>query len=87
MSRTTNKLGKPLYAFYLRCDIAVKPTLGMLRQWEKLDHYAMQDYKKPYDSLTSAQKTLVHVNINTGIYREQEKKEKASRGAVSNTTN
>jgi hypothetical protein len=76
MSKTTRKLGAPLYIVYLRCDWNVKPSPSLLRNWARLNHYAQLDYRKPYDALSDAQKIQIHLNLNSGIYREQEKKER-----------
>jgi hypothetical protein len=87
MSKTTKKLGKPLYTIYLGGTSDVKPSPSLLRNWARLDHYAMQDYLKPYDSLTDAQKIQVHFNLNSGIYREQEKKERSQKKEKHNDQN
>jgi hypothetical protein len=78
MSKTTRKLGAPLYIVYLRCDWNVKPSPSLLRNWARLDHYAMQDYLKPYAALTDVQKIQIHLNLNSGVYKEQEKQERIS---------
>jgi len=76
MSKTTKHLGKPLYIVYLRCDWDVKPSDVLVRNWARLDKYAKQDHNKPYDALTDAQKVQIHFNLNAGVYREQEKKQR-----------
>jgi hypothetical protein len=76
MSKTTKKYGKPLYTVYLRCDWGTKPSDALLHSWARLDHYAKQDYNRPYDALSDAQKTQVHFNINSGTYRAQEKEQR-----------
>ena len=79
MSKTTKKLGRPLYVVYLRCDWNVKPSSTLLRNWARLDHYAQLDHHKNYDDLTDAQKVQIHYNLNAGIYRDQEKKEREAK--------
>jgi hypothetical protein len=76
MSKTTKKLGQPLYVITLRCIWGEKPPDSVLRNWARLDRYAQLDHHKVYDSLTDAQKVQIHYNLNAGIYREQEKKER-----------
>jgi hypothetical protein len=76
MSKTTRKHGKPQLVMHLRCDWDAKTPDSVLRNWARLDHYAQLDHHKSYDSLTDTQKIQVHFNLNSGIYREQEKKER-----------
>ena len=81
MSKTTRKLGKPIYVITLRCVWGAKPPDSVVRNQARLDKYAKQDHNKPYHALSDAQKTQIHFNINAGIYREQEKKQHEERKA------
>lgn len=68
MSKTTKKLGKPNYTLHAGITANVKPSRRLLKNWAKLDEHAQAEFGKPYDALTSRQKTELHFNINTGRY-------------------
>jgi hypothetical protein len=71
MSKTTAKYGMPLYTLHLTVEATVEPSIALLKNWIKLDYFAVKLHNKPYDALSPKQKADIHFGINSGVLKEE----------------
>lgn len=76
MSKSTNRYGKVTLHAFSSIDANPKPTRRLLREWKELDKLSRKIHNKPYDALTSKQKTQLHYDINVGTFDEKEAEKK-----------